>query len=135
MCAILKKYRFEVAIFIRTYDVVAVGQAEPHFAARRLDVVVVVAVAAGAVVAGLLDDVGEDDINADVRAAVGRDDRRESRPVPLFEIDLERKKSALPSELHPFLALTSELHPPLALTSELHPHQIILHVQTGPDVA
>ena len=113
MCAILKKYRFEVAIFIRTYDVVAVGQAEPHFAARRLDVVVVVvAVAAGAVVAGRLDDVGEDDINADVRAAVGRDDRRESRPVPLFEIDLERKKSALPSELHPFLALTSELHPP-----------------------
>ena len=104
MCAILKKYRFEVAIFIRTYDVVAVGQAEPHFAARRLDVVVVVvAVAAGAVVAGRLDDVGEDDINADVRAAVGRDDRREARSVSLFEIDLERKKVLYHLSYIPFL--------------------------------
>ena len=102
-----------------TYHVSAVAHGHLHFAAFSRFVVVVVVVAAaadsGAVVTSRPDDVGEDDVDANVRASVGGDHRREATPVSLFQVDLEKSKSALLSELHPFSLYTSELHPPVKL--------------------
>ena len=83
-----------------TYHVSAVAHGHLHFAAfGRFVVVVVVVVAAaadsGAVVTSRPDDVGEDDVDANVRASVGGDHRREATPVSLFQVDLEKKQKVL----------------------------------------
>ena len=78
-----------------TYHVSAVAHGHLHFAAfGRFVVVVVVAAAAdsGAVLTSRPDDVGEDDVDANVRASVGGDHRREATPVSLFQVDLEKSK-------------------------------------------